>query len=55
MTTVNRGTIEYLEIFLSHASDYGKMRIRTLKAKFRAFFEAAEQVERKAAESCFVF
>ena len=44
LTTVNRGTVEYLEIFLSNPGDYGKMQIRMLKSKFKGFFSAAEQV-----------
>jgi hypothetical protein len=42
LTTVNRGVIEYLEIFLSHPADFSKLHVRLLRSKFRGFFSAAE-------------
>ena len=42
LTTVNRGIIEYLEIFLANPSDYNKSFIKSLQAKFKEFFLMAE-------------
>ncbi len=42
LTTVNKGIVEYLEIFLSHAADFSKHHIRLLRVRFREFFSAAE-------------
>ena len=41
LTTVNRGTIEYLEIFLVHASDFPAHHVLALQEKFRGFFKVA--------------
>lgn len=46
LTTVNRGTVEYLEIFLSRASDFPQDHIQALQSKFRGFLKAAEDALR---------
>lgn len=42
LTTVNRGVIEYLEIFLTNQSQFAPQFVKRLKQKFREFFVAAE-------------
>ena len=41
LTTVNRGTIEYLEIFLANPDEYAKHHVKLLQRKFRGFFSVA--------------
>lgn len=43
LTTVNRGTIEYMETFLSQPGKFEKRFVKTLQGKFRLFFDAAKQ------------
>lgn len=46
LTTVNRGLIEYLEIFFAQRDKYERRFVKQLEAKFREFFVCAEEALR---------